>query len=116
MSRPIVRKLRPPSRKIAGARGQWTADVEGVEMAVLHNSWRVGTTGYFDPMDGFGRDGKKHADLVRALEAGDIAVIQRDKSGDPALSRDGYVGLFRFKDLEIGENGSIRLTLVDRVQ
>ena len=116
MSRQPLRKLRAPARKITGGRGQWTADVDGVEMGVLHNTHREGTTGYFDPMDGAKLDGAKHDRLVAALQAGDVAVMQRDTPGDPALSRDGFVGLFSFKDLEIGEDGSIRLTFVDRVQ
>ncbi len=116
MSRRPERRTRPPEKKIVGARGQWTAEVDGVEMAVLHTTHRQGLRDYFDPMEGGPVDGAKHARLVAALRAGNVAVMQRDKPGDPGLARDGYVGLFSFKDLEIGDDGSIRLTFVDRVQ
>ena len=115
MSRKITQKLRAPTKKITGHRGQWTADVEGRELAVLTNTWRVGTTGYFDPMHGAKVDGEKHQRLSQALSENDVAVMQRD-AGDGKFSRDGYVGLFSYKDLVIGDDGSIRLTFVDRVQ
>ena len=110
------RKQRAPTKKITGHRGQWTADVEGRELGVLHTSWREGVTGYFDPMEGAKADGAKHARLAEALRSNDLAVMQRDTPGDPGLSRDGYIGIFSYKDLQIGDDGSVRLTLVDRVQ
>lgn len=98
---------------IHGERGRWVAEVDGRWLAVLHNSWRAGPTGYFDPMDGASVGGARYAELVGALRDHDEAVIQRDKSRDD-FSRAGYVGVFRFKDLAIGQDGSIRLTLVER--
>jgi hypothetical protein len=115
MSRKIERKLRAPAKKIVGHRGQWTADVAGRELAVLHSTWRVGTNGYHDPMEKAKTDGAKHKRLTDALTANDVAVMQRD-AADDGLSRDGYIGLFSYKDVEIGDDGSITLTLVDRVQ
>ena len=112
--KPLQRK-RQPEKKITAFRGQWTADVAGEELAVLHNTMRVGTTGYFDPMEKSKSDQDKHKRLTDALVANDVAVMQRDKD-DEALSRDAYIGLFSYKDLEIGDDGSITLTLVDRVQ
>jgi hypothetical protein len=110
-----VRKLRAPTKKITGLRGQWTADVDGRELAVLHSSHRVGTTGYFDPHRVEVADGAKQARLAAALRDNDVAVVQRD-SDRTNISREGYIGLFSYQDLEIGEDGSIRLTFVDRVQ
>ena len=114
MSRKIPRKLRAPTKKIIGYRGQWTADVEGRELPVLNSSYREGTTGYFDaPKET--REGAKFDRLRQALESNDIAVMQRNASDD-GRSREGYIGLFSYKDLEFGDDNSIRLTLVDRVQ
>ena len=110
----MVRKLRVPTKKIVGHRGQWTADVEGRELAVLHSSYREGTTGYFAPPKE-SRSGAKFDRLRLALENNDVAVMQRDASeGDG--SREGYIGLFSYKDLEFGDGNSIRLTLVERIQ
>ena len=115
MSRKIPQKLRAPTKKIVGHRGQWTADVEGRELAVLHNTRRQGTTGYFDPMTKVKLDGDKYRRLAQALRENDVAVMQRD-AGDDGLSRDGYIGIFSYSDLAIGDDGSISLKLVDRVQ
>ncbi len=115
MTKKPVQRKRQPDKKISAFRGQWTADVEGRELAVLHNTWRVGTTGYFDPMKKAGSEADKHKRLKSALEANDVAVMQRDM-GDEALTRDAFIGLFSYKDLKIGDDGSITLTLVDRVQ
>ena len=115
MTRKPLQKKRQPDRKIVGHRGQWTADVGGQEMAVLTNTWRVGKTGYHDPMEGAKVEGAKHKRLTEALAANDVAVMQRD-AGDGSFSRNGYIGLFSYRDLEIGEDGSIKLVLVDRIQ
>ena len=115
MTRKPLQKKRAPTKKIVGHRGQWTADVEGRELAVLHNTWRVGMTGYHDPMEGAKSDGAKHKRLTDALAANDIAVMQRD-ADDEGATKNGYIGLFSYKDLEIGEDGSNKLVLVDRVQ
>lgn len=115
MTKKLQQRKRQPDKKITGFRGQWTADVAGTELAVLHNTWRVGTTGYFDPMEKAKSDGEKHKRLTDALASNDVAVMQRD-AGDEALTREAFIGLFSYKDLEIGDDGSIKLTLVDRVQ
>lgn len=115
MTRKPLQKKRQPDKKIVGHRGQWTADVDGRELAVLHTTYRQGPTGYFAPPDP-ANSGAKFDRLRQALEGNDVAVIQRDAPDDPGLARTGYVGLFSYKDLEIGVDGSIRLTLVDRVQ
>ena len=97
---------------IVGARGDWTADVEGRRLAVIHSRWRHGASGYHDPMAGAATAGKRYADFVQALKTNDLVVIQRDGPG--GLARDGYVGIFRFADLLIGSAGDISLTLVER--
>lgn len=115
MSRKIIQKRRAPTKKITSHRGQWTVDVEGRELAVLHNTWRVGTTGYLDENRAEVVSSDKQARLVAALRDNDVAVLQRDVDRE-TLARDGYIGIFSYKDLEIGEDGSIKLTFVDRVQ
>jgi hypothetical protein len=97
---------------IVGARGDRTAEVEGRRLAVIHSSWREGLTGYHDPMTAAKTDGRRYRDLLSALRAHDLVVVQRDAPG--GLERDGYVGVFRFRDLAVGDDGAIRLTLVER--
>ena len=102
----------PRRVKITGERGRWLAEAEGVWLPVIHSSWRQGATGYHDPMTGAAVTGKRHAEYVEALRSRNLVIVQRDRPG--SLDRDGYVGIFTFKDLIIGEDGSIRLTLVSR--
>ena len=97
---------------VVGARGDWTAEVEGRRLAVIHTCWRQGPNGYHDPMEGANTAGKRYADFVEALKANDLVVIQRDVPG--SFARDGYVGIFRFKDLLVGPLGEISLTLTER--
>lgn len=96
--------------KIVGRRGNWLAEVEGRLLAVLHSTWRIGGTGYFDPMLDVKLEGLKYRRLVEALDLHNEVVIQKDRAPDN-FARDGYVGVFRFEDLRIGADGSIRLTL-----
>lgn len=105
---------RPRPVRIAGARGNWTAMVEGDRLAVLHTTWRKGTDGYEDPMIGAKTDGAKYTRFVEALRAHDRVVLQRD-ARDGSLARDGYVGLFRTTDLTIRDDGSISLCLAERL-
>ena len=63
-------------------------------------------------MTGAKTDGKRHAEYVEALRRESFVILQRDL--DATLARDGYVGIFSFKDLEIGADGSVSLTLVSR--
>lgn len=76
---------------------------------MLHSTWRVGTTGYHDPMAAAKAEGDKHRRLTAALAANEVAVMQRDDDSS-------NIGLFSYKDLQLGEDGSITLTLVARVQ
>ena len=100
--------------KIVGRRGRWLADAGGEALPVLHGNWRVPPDRYRDPMDGVDADGAKYVEYVAALRAGDRAIIQRD-AGPDDLSRAGYVGVFRYADLEIGEDHSIALRLTERI-
>ncbi|MBP6737216.1 MAG: hypothetical protein KA139_07245 [Rhodobacteraceae bacterium] len=102
----------PRQVHIVGARGDWTAEVEGRRLAVIHSCWRQGATGYHDPMSGANITGKRYDDFLDALKSHDLVVVQRDVPG--SFARDGYVGVFRFKGLEIGPKGEISLTLVER--
>jgi len=105
-----VRKL----VKITGERGRWTAEVEGKRLAVIHNTWRVGQTGYEDPMEGIDRNGKRFREYAEALRHHDFVVMQRDVGGGD-LSRDGYIGVFSFDNLDLTEGAPVRLRLLDRV-
>ena len=57
-------------------------------------------------------DGKRYATYLAALKSEDLLVVQKDKPG--TLDRDGYVGIFTFKDLVIEDSGAVNLTLVAR--
>jgi len=63
-------------------------------------------------MVGAKTDGKRYADFLGALREHDLVVVQRDVPG--TFMRDGYVGIFTFKDLVVGESGDVKLTLVAR--
>jgi hypothetical protein len=88
------------------------AEVEGLRLAVIHNSARIGATGYYDPMTGVKTSGKRYQDFLTALHAHDRVVIQRDIPG--TSFRDGYVGIFKFKDLAVAPDGAVSLTLTMR--
>jgi hypothetical protein len=81
-------------------------------LPVIHNTWRRGETGYFDPMLEAKLDGKRYSEFVEALRSENLVIMQRDKKG--SLEREGYIGIFEFGDLEIGKDGSIKLTLLSR--
>jgi len=61
---------------------------------------------------------EKYDNLCRALlnpENGNLVIVQKDKS-DTDGSCEGYVGLFRFKDLRFGPDGEIWFEIVDRAE
>lgn len=100
--------------KINGFRGRWVAEVEGRLLAVLHHLHRVPPDGYFGPI-GDPRDigTKRFRELEDALREHDLAVIQRDRDAE-TLARDGYVGVFGFKDLVIDHARGISLTFTEK--
>jgi hypothetical protein len=100
--------------KITGARGDWIADVEGERLAVIHDTHWSGRDGYRDPMTGVDTATKRYVEYVAKLRDSDRVVVQRDK-GQGSLERDGYVGVFSFKDLEVDPAGPIELRLTARV-
>jgi len=104
----------PRPVKIVGARGDWTATVEGKRLAVIHNIWWTPPSSYFDPMDHAKLDGKRYRDFVQALQGNDTAIMQKTAT-DGSFSRLGYVGLFRYQDVVVGEDGSVALTITERL-
>jgi hypothetical protein len=100
--------------KIRGERGRWVAEVDGEWLAVIHNTWRVGPDGYADPMEGVDRSKKRFSEYAEALRRYDRVVLQRDAGGGD-LSRNGYIGVFRFDNLEILDAQPVRLRLLERV-
>ena len=59
-------------------------------------------------------DGKRYADFLHALRTYDTAVMQKTAK-DGSFARLGYVGVFRFSNLEIGESGAVDLKIVERL-
>lgn len=99
---------------IRGQRGRWVAEVEGRMLGVLHHLYRDGPTGYFGPFDrGDPRGSKRFEELETALATFDLAVLQRDRDLE-TLARDGYIGVFRFKDRKIDYESGFSLTFVER--
>jgi len=96
--------------RIRGERGRWVAEAEGRWLPVIHNTWRQGATGYRDPMEG--TKGKRHEEFVEALRSHEHVILQKDVEG--TFFRESYIGIFAFKDLVIGDDGSVSLTLVSR--
>ncbi len=111
---PKVKAVAPGSATITGARGDWIADVDGERLAVIHDTWWSGKDAYLDPMGGVDLAAKRYIDYVAKLRESDRVVVQRDK-GDGSLEREGYVGVFSFKDLVVDPSGPIALTLTARV-
>jgi hypothetical protein len=99
---------------ITGARGDWIADVEGERLAVIHNTLWTGREAYRDPMVGVDLGAKRYVDYIAKLQETDRVVVQRDK-GQGSLERDGYVGVFSFKDLKVDPDGPVEMTLTARV-
>jgi hypothetical protein len=65
-------------------------------------------------MEGVDVASKRYADYVATLRKADRVVVQRDK-GNGSPERDGYVGVFSFKDLLVHPDGPIELRLTARV-
>jgi hypothetical protein len=99
--------------RITGERGRWIAFADGRWLAVIHSTWRRGLTGYLDPMTGAKTDGKRYEEYLEALQRESEVIVQKDKPG--TLDRAGYVGIFTFRDLFVGDDGSVGLTLIARV-
>ena len=100
--------------KINGERGRRLAEVEGRWLGVLHHTLRDGATGYRAPIAPEHPGHKRFQELIAALEAHDLAVIQRDRDR-ASLARDGYIGVFRFADLKVDlEPPELSLRLVER--
>ncbi len=78
-------------------------------LGVLHHLHRQGRDGYSAEIFPEHLNQKRFQELVAALEGNDLVVIQRDRDAQ-TLARDGYVGVFRFTDLNI-DTENLRLTL-----
>jgi hypothetical protein len=115
---PTSPKAKPPPRigpvKITGTRGDWIADVDGERLAVIHDTWWTGKDAYRDPMENVDVTTKRYVEYVAKLRETDRVVVQRDK-GQGSLEREGYVGVFSFKDLEVDPAGPIEMRLTARV-
>ena len=103
----------PKQVKINGVRGRWVAEVEGQWLGVLHHMLRVGPTGYAAPILPEHIGSKRLQELEDALRAHELVVIQRDKDS-VSLARDGYVGVFHFKDLVFDPVRGIHMTFTGR--
>lgn len=101
-----------PRVKITGARGDWTAEVKGRRLAVLHNTWWQPPHTYRDPMEGVKHDGKRFQTYLTALQEHDQVVMQRDVKG--GLARDGYIGVFFFENPVVNDDGSVSLQILAR--
>jgi hypothetical protein len=99
---------------ITGARGDWIADVDGERLAVVHDTWWTGRDAYRDPMVDVDLTTKRYTEYVEKLRGSDRVVVQRDK-GKGSLERDGYVGVFSFRDLEIDPEGPVAMRLTARI-
>ena len=99
--------------RINGVRGRWVAKVEGKWLGVLHNTQRLGLDRYEAPILPEHIGSKRLLDLEGALREHDLVVIQKDEN-ETNLARNGYVGVFYFKDLIFDPDHGIRLTFTDR--
>lgn len=100
---------------ISGSIGRWTAEADGETLPVLHTTWwNVASGEYLDPMKGAKLDGAKYTAYVERLRSCDRAIMQKD-TDSVTLRRGGYVGVFRFTDLDVRQDGSISLEIVERI-
>ncbi|MGR3343432.1 MAG: hypothetical protein ACU0DI_09460 [Paracoccaceae bacterium] len=86
----------------------------GDRLAVIHDIWWTPPSNYFDPMKGAKTEGKRYTDFIAALNAHDRAIMQRTAE-DGSFARLGYVGVFRFNNLAVGDDGSVSLTIFERL-
>jgi hypothetical protein len=94
-------------------RGRWVADVEGRLLGVLHHTQRVGLDKYQAAILPEHLGSKRLAELERALRENEHVVVQRDKDS-VTLARDGYVGVFTFKDLVFDPDEGLKLTFTGK--
>ena len=107
--------MRRPQVKVTGSIGRWTAEADGETLPVLHSQhWDVRSGNYLDPMKGVSKDRGKWPDYVARLHECDRVIIQKDTDPD-TLRRDGYIGVFRFTNLDVREDGSIALRIIERL-
>ena len=81
---------------------------------MIHGTWWTGKDAYRDPMVDVDVTLKRYVDYVAKLRESDRVVMQRDK-GKGSLDRDGYVGVFSFRDLDVDPLGPVSLRLIGRV-
>lgn len=106
---------------IKGVRGKWTAEYEGLTLPVIHNlrvTWTDRPPTYSDDFDQ-ARKGKSAADWVAAFDnPNQWVIVQRgvkDADGNETRERDGYVGVFKFANLDLKDGFGCDLNLVDRI-
>lgn len=111
---------------IKGSRGKWTAEYEGQTLPVIHNLRVTRTKGadgvvrakYSDDFDQV-RAGKSAADWVSAFDnPNQWVIVQRgveDAAGTETRARDGYIGVFKFANLDLKSGLGCDLDLVERI-
>ena len=98
---------------IVGRRGQWTARVNGRDLAVPHHPIRRDRPDHVEPYDPACLYGAEYPGPAEALHAHDDAVMQRDRSADD-LSRDEDAEVFRFGTPRISDDGLIESLITGR--
>ncbi|MBV0890709.1 hypothetical protein KTN05_02445 [Paracoccus sp. Z118] len=98
-----------------GSASRWTAETGGQVLPILHSTWwNLASGDYLDPMRDVLVDGPAYDDYVARLRSGDRVIMQKD--ADPVtLAPAGIEGVFRFSNLDVRPDGSIRLVLGERV-
>ncbi|MBT8417351.1 MAG: hypothetical protein KJO42_07910 [Silicimonas sp.] len=104
----------PRPVKVKGKRGDWTVDMDGTHTAVIHDLWYTPPGAYHDPMEGVDLKGARYTDFIGALKDSDTVVMQKSKD-DGTLARLGYIGVFKFKDLDVADDGAVSLTITERL-
>lgn len=111
---------------IKGTRGKWTAEYEGLTLPVIHNSRIARSKGangtilakYSDDFEQ-ARSGKSASDWVAAFDnPNQWVIVQRgvkDAVGNETRERDGYVGVFKFTNLDLKDGYGCDLDLVERI-
>ncbi|WP_299873081.1 hypothetical protein [uncultured Sulfitobacter sp.] len=104
---------KPKLVKIVGSIGSYTADVDGCQLGVIHQTFYRPDGSYRHPFLKADFESFKVQNLISALKKYDLVVMQRDKDPE-TLARDGYVGVFRFKDFAADPDNGLSLKITAR--
>jgi hypothetical protein len=99
--------------KITGQQGRWLAEAEGRWLPCIHTRWlKTPSMTYHDPHAGDHVGSKRYEEWIEAMRSQSLVILQKDKPD--SFARAGYIGIFEFENLKLGDDGSVSLRLTAR--